>query len=230
MILIALPAYNEAKYIGSIIHDVLAYADEILVVDDGSTDGTDVVACQSGARVMRHVKNRGYGATIQTILKEARLIKLDVLVIMDADTQHYPEDIPQLVAPVLDGYDLAIGSRNHDSISSFRNLGGNVLSFFTRILSGENIRDSQCGFRAYSPNAVAKIKPQENGMAVSSEIISLATQQQLDIIEVPVSIKYTKDSSTYNPIAQGFYTLFKVIGMIIKRRFLSEHSPDKPKT
>ena len=221
MIIVALPAYNEELYIGDIVTKVKNYADEVIVVNDGSVDRTAVIARQAGATIVSHNVNMGYGATIQGILTEARKRVFDAFVIIDADNQHAPSDIPNLVKPILNGYDLVIGKRNHRDISPFRNLGGFVLSIATRILSGQNIEDSQSGFRVYSMKAVAGITPKENGMAISSEIVSEATKHHLKITEVPISIRYTKDSSTHNPVVQGFYTLFRVIVMIIRRRCLN---------
>ena len=218
MILVALPAYNEAKYIEDMVTEVKKYADEVIVLNDGSNDDTALLAEKAGAIVINHSKNKGGGAAIISILNEARQRTFDALVTIDADTQHYPKDIPAIVAPIFNGYDLSIGSRNAKDIPRFRRVGGKVLSIFTRILSDENVLDSQCGFRAFSRKAVGKIHPKEKGMAISSEIVSLATQHNLKIVEVPISIRYTKDSSTHNPIYQGFYTLFKVIIMIFKRR------------
>ncbi len=217
MKIVAMPAYNEGQYIGKLANEIKEYADEIIVVDDGSTDGTAKLAEKAGAMVIRHESNLGYGVAIQSILNEVRKRTFGVLVIIDADTQHYPSDIPALVKPIANGYDLIIGARNHKDIPFYRFVGGKVLSIFTRILSGENVSDSQSGFRAYSKKAVSKIKPKEKGMAVGSEIIYEATRHKLRIIEVPISIRYTSDSSTTNPAVQGFYTLYRIVVMIYRR-------------
>jgi len=217
-IVVALPAYNEEKYIAGIVSRVAGYADAVLVLDDGSTDDTAQEAMRVGAQVKYHHRNKGYGATIQSILNYARKENLDVLVIMDADDQHSPEDIPAMVKAVQDGYDLAIGCRAGKDVPFYRRVGGTTLSVFTYLLSRVWVRDSQCGFRAYSRRAVDAIRPEENGMAVSSEIVALATWEGLRITEVPISVRYTDDSSTHNPIKQGFYTLWRIMVMIGRRR------------
>ena len=216
-VVVALPSYNEGHYIKKMIAEVRKYADEVLVVDDGSTDSTARLAKLAGATVIRHGKNLGYGATIMTILTEARKRVFDALVIIDADTQHNPSDIPHLVKPVLNGYDIAIGSRSRKDIPPYRYVGGRVLSVLTRIFSGKNVFDSQSGFRCFSPRAVIVLKLREKGMAISSEMIFEAAKRNLRITEVPISVKYTKDGSTMNPVVQGFYTLFRVIVMGTKR-------------
>ncbi len=218
-IIVALPAYNEERYIAGIVVKATRYADVVVVLDDGSTDGTAWRATDAGAKLLQHRTNLGYGATIQDILSNMRGSDFDVLVIMDSDTQHDPADIPELVKAVRDdGYDLAIGSRAGKDVPFYRRIGGTILSVFTYLLSGIWVRDSQCGFRAYSKRAVEVIRPRENGMAVSSEIVALAAWAGLKITEVPISVKYTDDSSTHNPWRQGFYTLWRVVVMIVRRR------------
>ena len=141
-----------------------------------------------------------------------------MLVIIDADTQHDPNDIPMLVKAVDGGYDLAIGCRAGKDVPVYRRIGGTILSVFTWILSGYWVRDSQCGFRAYSKRAVELVRPIENGMAVSSEIVALAAWNRLRITEVPISVRYTDDSSTHNPWKQGVYTLQRILVMMSRRR------------
>lgn len=190
----------------------------MLVVDDGSTDQTTDAARNAGAEVYRFPKNHGYGSAIRAILDISRMtLPSDVLVIMDADNQHDPNDIPKLVDAIESGYDLAIGCRAGKDVPGYRRIGGTVLSVFTWILSGFWVRDSQCGFRAYSRRAVKMIRPKEKGMAVSSEIVALAARTGLKIVEVPISVRYTEDSSTHNPVKQGFYTLWRIVVMIVKR-------------
>ncbi len=215
-----MPAYNEEHYIAEMITQVKQYADEVIVVNDGSTDNTTQIATDIGAMVISHRKNLGHGAAIISILSEAKKRTFDVLVTIDADTQHSPNDIPNLIKPILEGYDLVIGSRRREDVPKYRYLGGRVLSFLTQILSGEKVSDSQSGFRAYSPKAVAELWLKETGTAWCSEMISEATKKNLRIVEVPISIKYTKDGATLNPVVQGFYTLFRITVMIIRQRAL----------
>jgi len=217
-VIVALPAYNEEKYIADIVHKALKYTDTVVVIDDGSTDGTAWRAVDAGAKLIQHGTNKGYGSAIQSILVQARYTNFDALVIIDADTQHDTADIPALVQAIHDGYDLAIGFRKGSDVPAYRRLGGTVLSIFTSILSTVYVKDSQCGFRAYSKKAVELINPKETGMAISSEIISEATKHELRIVEIPIAVRYTADSSTHNPIKQGFYTLWRVLVLIWRRR------------
>ena len=220
-ILVAMAAYNEEKYIGSIVLKAHQYADEVLVVDDGSTDHTAEIAQLAGATVIRHKENRGKGVAIQRILAEAKRRKLDTLVLLDADSQHNPDEIPNLIKPIVSqGSDLVIGSREwqRDSIPFYRRIGQGVLSHFSHILSGKKVIDSECGFRALSPKAVAELKLRQNGFAIEAEMIASAAEKGLTITQVPISAIYTEDSSTLNPVSHGLGVLTWIITMISEKR------------
>lgn len=220
-IVVGMPAYNEEKYIGSVVMLVKQYADEVIVVDDGSIDRTAKVATLAGATVIQHGENKGYGAAIQDIIFEAKKKNADILVIIDADAQHNPEEIPTLIKAVSEGYDLVIGSRKmqtQSDIPAFRRFGQRVLLFFTNILSGEKLSDTESGFRAYSRKAMAELELKEKGMAISAETVSAATAKGLSVTEVPISVTYTKDGSTMNPVRHGMGVLNRIMVMISERK------------
>ncbi|MFC2040838.1 glycosyltransferase family 2 protein [Chloroflexota bacterium] len=219
-IIVGMPAYNEEKYIGSIILQARQYADEVIVIDDGSTDHTSSIANLAGATVIKHTENKGKGAAIQRILTESRDREADILVLLDADSQHDPEEIPYLIKAVSEGYDLVIGSRKtrRDVIPYYRKIGQRVLSFFTRTLSRTKVLDTESGFRALSRKAISEIKLRESGFAIETEMIASAAARGLNITEVPISIIYTQDGSTLNPISHGFGVLNRIISMISNRR------------
>jgi len=219
-VLVGMPAYNEGKYLGSLILQARQHADEVIVVDDGSTDHTAKVAELAGAKVVRHGENKGYGMAIRTILAEAKKQNADVLVILDADSQHNPEEIPSLIRAVSEGFDVVIGSRatQKRAIAPYRRLGQGVLSRLTSVASGKKLSDTESGFRAYSRKALTTLELKETGMAVSSEIVSEAAAKGLKITEVPISVTYTKDGSTLNPIRHGVGVLNRIMVMISERR------------
>ncbi len=219
-ILVGMPAYNEEKYIGSIVLKARQYADEVIVLDDGSTDDTSEIARLAGAIVIRYEENKGYGAAIQSLLAEAKRRASDVLVLIDADSQHNPEEIPHLIEPISEGFDLVIGSREQqrDNIPPYRRIGQRVISYFSSILSRKKLSDSESGFRVFSKKAIAILELRENGMAVSAETIANAAENGLKITERPISIRYTRDGSTLNPIVHGFEVLRRIIAMISERR------------
>ncbi|MFH1651358.1 MAG: glycosyltransferase family 2 protein [Chloroflexota bacterium] len=218
-IIVAMPAYNEGKYIGSIVLQAKKQASLVVVVDDGSADRTAMIAELAGARVVRHGENRGYGSAIQSIFAAAREEDPDVLVILDADSQHNPEEIPRLVDAVNAGADVVIGSRekHQEAIPRYRRVGQKVLTTMTTIASREKLKDTESGFRAYSRKAVKELELRENGMAVSSEIVTAAARKGLIITEVPISVSYSPDSSTLNPVMHGL-SVFSRIGYMISER------------
>ncbi|HUW44612.1 MAG TPA: glycosyltransferase family 2 protein [Dehalococcoidia bacterium] len=219
-VLAGIAAYNEARYVGSIVLQARQYVDEVIVVDDGSTDNTARVAELAGATVIRHDENRGKGAAIQSILAEAKKRNPDILVLLDADAQHDPNEIPVLIKPISEGFDLVIGSREaqKDKTPRYRRIGQKVLLRSTRLASKTNISDSESGFRALSPKAIKELDLKARGFAIESEMITRAADKNLKITEVPISNIYTKDGSTLNPIRHGIDVLSRIIVMISQRR------------
>jgi len=219
-VLAGIAAYNEARYVGSIVLQARQYVDEVIVIDDGSTDNTARVAELAGATVIRHAENRGKGAAIQSILAEAKKRNPDVLVLLDADSQHNPNEIPALIKPVSEGFDLVIGSREaqKDKTPTYRRIGRKVLLHSARLASKANITDSESGFRALSPKAINNLKLKATGFAIESEMITRAADRNLKITEVPISNIYTEDGSTLNPIRHGIDVLSRIIAMISQRR------------
>jgi len=173
---VIIPAYNEAERIDSVVHDALKYADEVLVVDDGSADETAAVAEAAGARVIRQA-NAGYIAAIKHGFRESRG---EIVVTMDADGEHSAEDIPRLVRPILeDKADLVLGARRHITRPSERFL--NWLTNF-RV----QVSDSGTGFRALRRELALKLEL--NGRCICS--ISVLEPKALGarIAEVPIEL------------------------------------------
>jgi glycosyltransferase involved in cell wall biosynthesis len=219
-IIVALPAFNEERFIGSMVLKARKYADKIIVLDDGSSDSTAEVARLAGASVVTHPKNKGKGAAIQSIINEAKKDMPDVLIVLDADGQHNPDEIPLLVDAVLEGNDLVIGSRQlaRKSIPSYRRVGQRVLLFSNRFLTRKKITDSESGFRAFSKKAIAELELNQKGFAVESEMIAVAEEKKLKITEVPITVKYNGDGSTQNPVRHGLGVLAQILNMISERK------------
>jgi glycosyltransferase involved in cell wall biosynthesis len=219
-ILAGICAYNEARYIGSIVLQARQHVDEVIVVDDGSTDNTATVAELAGATLIRHAGNRGKGVAIQTILAEARRRNPDVLVLLDADAQHDPNEIPVLARPISEGFDLVIGSREaqKDKTPRYRRIGQKLIFRSSRIASKTNVVDSESGYRALSPKAIKKLDLKSKGFGIESEMIASAADKKLKITEVPISNIYTRDGSTRHPIRHGIDVLSRIIVVISQRR------------
>jgi len=218
--IVGLPAYNEERSVASVILQAREYADKVIVVDDGSTDNTSRVSRLAGAEVIEHGVNKGYGSAIKTILNEAKNQNADILVIMDADAQHNPDEIPTLMKAIREGSDLVIGSRelHRSEIPGYRRFGQKVLAKFTNIASRQSLSDTESGFRAYSKKAISELELKESGMAISAETITRASEKGLKVTEVPVSVSYTKDSSTLNPVVHGLGNLNRILVFISERR------------
>jgi len=219
----ALPAYNEETHIARVISDAQAYVDAVLVVDDGSTDATAAIARQMGAIVVRHPANMGYGAVLQTIFSTARDLNLEAVVTLDSDGQHDPRDIEKVLAPLLNGADVVIGSRfldkTQNNIPSYRKVGMKVLDTATAVAGVKKITDSQSGFRAYGKRAIDLIDITGAGMSAGSEVLIQTSDHNLNVVEVPISVRYDiKNTSTQNPVSHGISVLGKIIALISYRR------------
>ena len=196
-----IPAYNEEKTIASVLIRTEKQVNKVIVVDDGSKDLTGDIAKRMGATVLSHESNIGKGAALRSGVEFAKRDGgFDVLVTIDADLQHDPADIPRVVAPILEGSsDIVIGARPMDSgVMPRERAVGNKL-FDSLSSGGVKLRDTQSGFRAYSREALGKIKFVENGMAVESQTIMDAVSAGLRIKEVPVYTTYDGIVAKRNP-------------------------------
>ncbi|VVB97664.1 UDP-N-acetylglucosamine--dolichyl-phosphate N-acetylglucosaminyltransferase [uncultured archaeon] len=220
-IIAGLAAYNEEEYIGTMVLGTRSFVDEVIVVDDGSSDRTGKFASLACARVIKHKENQGKGKAIQTILEEAKKMDVDVVVLLDADCQHNPDEIPRLLEPIRNGEaDLVNGSRFLDKKSKiplYRRIGQHILTLSTNLCSGTSITDSQSGFRALSRKAINSIKLIENGMGVESEMIQKARESNLRIKEVPIGCRYDVNGSTFNPVSHGFRVLGTIMDQLQRK-------------
>jgi len=226
-ILVCIPAFNEAETIAEIIGKSRKYADDIIVYDDGSTDNTDEAATSAGAIVIRNPENKGYGVAIRSLFQAAKEQEADIMVTLDSDGQHDPDEIAQVIEPLKQGFDIVIGSRflksdGKQKVPRYRSFGIKTITKLTQAASYNGITDSQSGFRAYNRNALSKINLFEDGMAVSTEILLRASEKKLLTTEVPITINYdVKDTSTHNPISHGIGVLYSVFQFISLRHPLA---------
>jgi len=218
-----IPAYNEEKNIATILLETEKYVDKIVVCDDGSTDRTAQIAERLGAEVIRHPTNKGYGAAIISLLKRALDMGADIAVTLDADGQHDPRFIPNLVKPILrNEADIVIGSRflEKSEIPKYRKIGIKAITKLTNLATKLRITDSQSGYRAYSKRALQEIAPElsEHGMGISLQILTLVSEKKLSVKEVPITIKYdVENPSTKNPITHGVELISTIIREITER-------------
>lgn len=186
---VVIPVYNEAGVIGSAVRTIREKFPEfeILVVDDGSTDGSAQIASDAGARVVSHVYNRGNGASIKSGIRAARG---RILVFMDGDGQHDPEDIPLLLAP-MDKYDMVVGARNFNKHGSLhRSLANRIYCGFATYLVDHNVQDLTSGFRAIHRKLAlgfAYLLP--NGFSSPSTITLALFKAGYGVKYVPINVR-----------------------------------------
>lgn len=216
-----IPILNEAATIREVIGSVGGHVDSVVVVDDGSTDGSDELARSAGATVLRHDRNRGKGAALQTALSWARTQPdLGQLVLIDGDGQHDPADIGRLVAALHDGgLDIVVGSRflGTNNAPLYRLFGLHVLSASAALGSGLRLTDSQSGYRVLSRRAIDALHLTQPRFAVESEMQFEAAERGLRMGEIPISIRYEAPARR-SPVVHGVSVLLATIGMTVRRR------------
>lgn len=198
-LIIIIPAFNEAKVIRDVLTHIpkkIAGIDSIqsVVVDDGSADNTYGVSGKIADVVLRNVINMGVGTATKLGLEYARSVDADIVVTLDADGQHNPRDISELIQPILDQQaDIVIGSRMFDSskMPPIKRFGNWLMNLITYFVFGIWINDSQSGMKALSKKSLASIKLDSIGYEICSEIIGEAKSRGLKITEVPIETIYT---------------------------------------
>ena len=214
-ITIGIPAYNEEKSIALIITKLKKITDSIIVCDDGSSDMTAEISKNLGATVISHKKNMGYGVAINSIFQKSKELNVDLLVTFDADGQHRVEDIQKVIEPIKNNVaDLVIGSRFLDKksdVPNYRKIGIKVITKVTNASMRKKLTDSQSGFRAYNGQVLSQISPSDMGMGISTEILIKSSSKGLRIMEVPITILYSGNTPTHNPVSHGTSVLFSTI-------------------
>lgn len=221
-IIAAIPCYNEERFIGSVVLRAREFVDQVIVVDDGSTDETARIAEAAGALVVRHEVNKGKGMAMNTAFQWAKENGAQVMVMFDGDGQHDPVQIPAVLKPVLEGkVDVALGTRFLDirsDIPRYRTIGQRILTFITNMGSGVKITDTQSGFRAFSRKAIEVLFFSQKGVGdVECEMQFLIKENDLKMAEVSISANYDGKAKR-SPVAQGLRNVNAVLSLISERR------------
>ena len=188
-----LPAYNLEKSIGSIVERTRPFVDAVLVVADGSRDGTAPAARAAGAIVPEPESVRGKGFAIIKGIEESRKLSPDVVILMDSDGQHLPEEIPVLLKPLAEGRaDLVSGSRMLGTLRTSRvnkvgNWGLRILSF---LVTWRWLTDTETGYRAFLARELYAIRLVSRGYEIESELMLRAMHRGLRIVEVPITVPF----------------------------------------
>jgi glycosyltransferase involved in cell wall biosynthesis len=210
-----IPAYNEENTIANIVKQASKYVDHIVVVDDCSNDQTAWIAQRAGAEACKHIENKGAGAATRTCLQLAK--SFDVVITLDADGQHNPDEIPMLLKPfnLYSNIGIVIGSRflHHYEAPGYRKFGIDIITWLYNVGHKHKIKDAQSCFRAYSKAFLEKLTIAENGFAFSTEVLLKARKLGFSIVEVPISCIYRnhEQDSTINPVKHGLSVALKTI-------------------
>lgn len=205
-VLTAIPVYNEARHVESVLREVRRYSSRILVVNDGSTDGTaDILARQEGLEVLTHPVNRGYGAALISAFAYARRQTIDVLITMDCDGQHEPSRIPVLLEAIHDA-DIVSGSRylrdfhqDTHAPQDRRRINSEITLELNRRF-GLHLTDAFCGFKAYRREAMERLHITETGWGMPLQLWVQAARLGLRIKEVGVPRLYLDPNRAFGGV------------------------------
>jgi glycosyltransferase involved in cell wall biosynthesis len=221
---VVIPAYNEEKNIVNMLFRIskvlqaLQVPYEIIVVDDGSTDRTALLASKHKVTVLTNGTNQGKGYALKKGIQQANG---DILVTIDADGSHLPEEIPKLIKPLFNGVDVVMGSRftglrERDSIKKLHILGNHFFNFLILVLTGKRITDSQTGFRAYKRRIIEEIEITSSGYEVETELTMETLKNGYSVLEEPITCERRKNGlSGLNPLSDGL----KILKAILRTYF-----------
>lgn len=223
-VIAAIPCFNVERSVAKVVLKAKEHVDQVVVINDGSYDGTAQAARTTMAVVIDHDTNRGYGAAIKSCFEAAEGSNYDILVTLDGDGQHNPDEIPRLLAPILqEEADLVIGSRfitSEHNMPKYRRVGIGVITFLWNFGSKVKVSDAQSGFRAYGKKMFKNSCLFEKGMSVSIEILEEARSRGIAIKEVPISCLYYHSTMNFGSIKHGLSVALSVVRIRLKN-FLS---------
>jgi len=229
-ITVLLPAHDEAGSIADVVARCLSSVpglDEVLVIDDGSTDGTGELARRAGARVVTLRPNRGKGVALRRGFEEARG---DVLVLLDADGQDAPEDIPRLLEALRDDVVMVVGSRflgtfSDGAITKINRAGNLALTAVLNALYGVRLTDTQAGFRAFRRGFLDGLALRSSRYDIEVDLLLSAVESGAPVIEVPVRRMARAHGHTdLGPMRDGA----RILGRMLARRWAHRSRPGRP--
>ncbi|MFH0836638.1 MAG: glycosyltransferase family 2 protein [Candidatus Aenigmatarchaeota archaeon] len=196
MIIAVMPAHNEEKCIKEVVMKTKKYVDKIILIDDASSDRTYEIAKTLPVVLIRHKKNTGLGGALRSgFRKSLSLAKKDddIIITIDADGQHIPEEIPKFVKKIKQNYDFVLGCRDLSKYPLVKKIGNKFLSTMTNLFSGTNLRDTESGFRAFTRLALSRLQLKADRYEIAVEIIKEVGRNKIKSANVyitsPVYVK-----------------------------------------
>ena len=227
---IIIPAYNEEKTISDVISEIISIMDtmqvgyEIIVIDDGSTDKTRLIASNYKATILTNEKNRGKGYSLRRALRYAQG---DIILTIDADGEHKPKEIPDLIEPLFNGTDIVAGSRflgnQRQATTKLNQIGNFLFNATIMTLTGKRVTDSQTGFRAIKRQVLETLSLESNGYEIETEITIKSLRNGFIFKEKPITCERRKyNISKLRILSDGT----KILKTILKGSFAKiEHDP-----
>ncbi len=202
--IVVIPSYNEARSIGSVVDSIADMGLNVLVIDDGSTDNTERIALDNGAMVKRHRYNIGKGYSVREGIKYVlSKTNFEWVIIMDADGQHHAEDVPVLMnATMAEDVDLVIGNRMFETkdMPPVRYMTNRFMSWIISRMCGQQIPDTQCGYRLVKTEALKRLKLVSRKYDIESEMLIEAANLGMKMKSVPVRTIYGEEKSAIKPL------------------------------
>jgi dolichol-phosphate mannosyltransferase len=214
---VLIPSYNESRTIGNLIKEIKAMNLDVVVVDDGSLDGTPVIARQAGAQVILHGRNMGKGISLRDGFEYALKKGYEVVITMDGDGQHDPKSLYSFLEKAGSSKaGIIIGNRMKDptNMPFIRRLTNKFMSWILSRMSGQHIPDSQCGFRLINRGVLEKIVLSASKYEIESEILLRAAKEGFVIESIPIRTIYEGQQSSINP----FFDTLRFIRLVLKTR------------
>lgn len=221
------PAFMEAQAIADVVRRIRRHVPDVIVVDDGSADRTAAEAAAAGATVLRHEHNRGKGMALNTGFEYALNNGFELIITLDADGQHDPDDIPRfLEAQARDNCPVLVGSRMADTAAMpvIRRLTNRCMSWCLSREMGQFVPDTQCGYRLYRREVLPYAMAESSRFAAESEVLLRLAARGIRISAVPIATIYGGEQSKIRPIRDTF----RFLAMIFRfRRWKKKHPVEK---
>jgi glycosyltransferase involved in cell wall biosynthesis len=218
-ICLLIPAYNEAQALGPLVKDVRSKGFDVLVVDDGSSDGSADIARAEGAMVLANTKNHGKGYSLQRGFDYILSRDYDALITIDGDGQHCPSDLDKFVTLFEKKRpDVICGNRmrNPKGMPGVRFVTNKVMSGLISLACRQKIYDTQCGYRLIRTEVLRNIQLSSTAFEIESEVLIKASQKGYRIVSVPIRTIYSNERSKINP----FFDTVRFFVYIIREMFV----------